>query len=89
MKIPARPYGSSLESAAPGPTPATRSPHARLGELSLCDPHLKAFYNTLLARNKARLQVLIAVARNMIHAIYGMFQSKMPYDGGKLFPALN
>jgi len=55
---------------------------------SRCDPHLKAFYDTLLARNKARLQVLVAVARKMIHAIYGMFQSKTPYDGSKLFPAL-
>lgn len=56
---------------------------------SRCDPHLKAFYNTLLACNKARLQVLVAVARKMIHAIYGMFQSKTPYNGSKLFPTLS
>ena len=52
------------------------------------DPHLKAFYQTLLARHKAKLQALIAVARKMLHAIYGIFRSHTPYDGRKLFPHL-
>jgi transposase len=53
-----------------------------------CDPHLKAFYETLLARHKSKLQALIAVARKLLHAIYGIFKSRTPYDGSKLFPQL-
>jgi transposase len=55
---------------------------------SRCDPHMKAFYESLLTRHKARLQALVAVARKLIHAIYGILRSKAPYDGRKLFPAL-
>ena len=51
------------------------------------DPHLKAFYEALLARHKSKLQALIAVARKLLHAIYGIFRSRTPYDGNKLFPA--
>ena len=53
------------------------------------DPHLKAFYDTLLARHKARMQALIAVARKLLHAIYGIFKTLTPYDGAKLFPNLS
>lgn len=52
------------------------------------DPHLKAFYLSLLERRKARMQALIAVARKMLHAVYGMFRSNSSYDGARLFPAL-
>ena len=52
------------------------------------DPHVKAFYQLLQSRHKAKLQALIAVARKLLHAIYGIFRSQTPYDGGKLFPAL-
>jgi transposase len=52
------------------------------------DPHLSAFYQTLLARHKAKLQALVAVARKMLHAIYGIFKTLTPYDGAKLFPNL-
>jgi hypothetical protein len=47
-----------------------------------------SFSHFLLARHKARLQGLVAVARKLIHAIYGVLRSKTPYDGRKLFPAL-
>ena len=30
----------------------------------------------------------LALARKMLHAIYGIFRSQTPYDGRKLFPAL-
>jgi transposase len=56
---------------------------------SRCDPHAKAFFDSLLARNKARLQALIAVARKLLHAIYGIFRSGLKYEGTKLFPQLN
>jgi hypothetical protein len=49
---------------------------------SRCDPHAKAFFESLLARKKARLQALIAVARKLLHAIYGI--SEWPeVRGGK------
>lgn len=52
------------------------------------DPYLKAFYAALLARHKAKLQALTAVARKMLHAIYGMFKTGTSYHGAKLFPEL-
>lgn len=52
------------------------------------DPHLKAFYEALQARHKTKLQALMAVARKILHAIYGIFKSGTPYDGQKLFPQL-
>ncbi|HEX9111565.1 MAG TPA: IS110 family transposase [Terriglobales bacterium] len=52
------------------------------------DPHLRAFYQTLVARHKAKLQALMAVARKMLHAIFGMFRGRSGYDGSRLFPAL-
>jgi transposase len=55
---------------------------------SRCDPHAKAFFESLLARKKARLQALIAVARKLLHAIYGIFRSGLNYDGTKLFPRI-
>lgn len=52
------------------------------------DPHLRAFYQLLQSRHKAKMQALIAVARKLLHAIYGIFRSGLPYDGSKLFPLL-
>jgi transposase len=52
---------------------------------SRCDPHAKAFFESLLARKKDRLQALIAVARKLLHAIYGIFRSGLKYEGAKLF----
>ena len=49
---------------------------------------MKAFYEALLARHKRKLQALIAVARKLLHAIYGIFRPRTPYDGRKLFPQL-
>ncbi len=52
------------------------------------DPHLRAFYHALIARHKAKLQALMAVARKMLHAIFGMFRGRTDYDGSRLFPEL-
>jgi transposase len=52
------------------------------------DPHLRAFYNALISRHKAKMQALIAVARKMLHAIYGIFKTDTPYKGQKLFPEI-
>jgi transposase len=48
------------------------------------DPHLRAFYQHLLARGKARLQAVVAVMRKLLHALFAMFRSNQPYDGSKL-----
>lgn len=52
------------------------------------DPHMKAFYELLQARHKTKLQALMAVARKLLHAIFGIFKTQTPYDGRKLFPTL-
>jgi transposase len=52
------------------------------------DPHMKAFYHLLLSRHKSKLQALVAVARKLLHAIFGIFKHQTPYDGAKLFPNL-
>jgi hypothetical protein len=41
--------------------------------------------SSLQRRYKAKFQMLIAVVRKLLHAIYG---NLAPYDGLKLFPAL-
>jgi len=48
------------------------------------EPHLRGFYQRLLTRGKKR-QALVAVARKLLHAIYGMFRSGQPYDGPRVF----
>ena len=53
-----------------------------------CDPHFKAFYHELKNRRKAPLQALMAVARKLLHAIFGIFKTGTPYNGAKLFPHL-
>lgn len=55
---------------------------------SRCDPHAKAFFESLLARNKALLQAHIAVARKLLHAIYGILRSGGMYEGAKSFPSI-
>ncbi|HKM83706.1 MAG TPA: IS110 family transposase [Candidatus Acidoferrum sp.] len=49
------------------------------------EPHLRAFYEHLLASGKKKRQALVAVARKLLHAIYGMFRSDQPYDGARVF----
>jgi len=53
-----------------------------------CDPHMKAFYELLQTRRKTKLQAIIAVARKLLHAIFGIFKTGTPWDGAKLFPQL-
>lgn len=49
------------------------------------EPHLRGFYEHLLARSKTNRQALVAVARNLLHAIYGMFRSQSPYDSARVY----
>ena len=49
------------------------------------DPNVKAFYNALLARGKAKMQAITAVMRKLLHAIWGMLQHRQEWDGSKFF----
>jgi transposase len=49
------------------------------------DPHLRAYYQALLTRGVKRKPAVVAVARKLLHAIYGMFKSGSLYDGAKIF----
>ena len=50
------------------------------------EPHLRAFYQRLLARGKAPLQAIVGVMRKLLHAFFAMFRSDHSYDGSKLCP---
>lgn len=52
------------------------------------DPHMRAFYELLQTRHKTKLQALMAVARKLLHAIFGIFKTGTDYSGAKLFPHL-
>lgn len=52
------------------------------------DPYLGGFYLALLERHKKKPQALVAVARKILQAIYGMFRHDCGYEGSRLFPRL-
>ena len=45
------------------------------------EPHVKAFYDQLLARGKKPKQALAAVMRKLLHSIHGMLRSGTDFDG--------
>jgi transposase len=49
------------------------------------DPHLRAFYQHLLAKGKCKMQALVAAMRKLLHPLHAMFKTQQPYDGSKLF----
>jgi transposase len=49
------------------------------------EPHLRGFYQHLLAQGKCKKQALVAVMRKLLHAIYAMLKYRQPYDGAKLY----
>ncbi len=44
-------------------------------------PHVRAFFDKLVARQKTPLQAYVAVMRKLLHAIYGMFHSGTDFRG--------
>jgi len=48
-------------------------------------PHLRAFYEHLLARGKTKMQALVATMRKLLHAIFGMFKHDQLFDGEKVY----
>lgn len=49
------------------------------------EPHLRGFYQRLVSRGKRKKQALLAVARKLLHAIYGMFRTNSRYQGERVF----
>jgi len=49
------------------------------------ESHLGAFYQHLLERGKSKRQALVAVMRKLLHAIFGMFKHRQPYNGAKVY----
>jgi len=47
------------------------------------EPHVRAFYDQLLAAGKKPLQAVVAVMRKLLHAIWGMLHSNTDFDGSK------
>ena len=48
------------------------------------EPHLRAFFQRLVAHGKAPLQAVVAVMRKLLHAFFAMFRTDQSYDGSKL-----
>jgi len=49
------------------------------------DPHVRAYFEHLLARGKEPLQALCAVMRKLLHAIHGMLKHKQPFDNTRFY----
>lgn len=47
------------------------------------EPHVRAFYEQLIAAGKKPIQALVAVMRKLLHAIYGMLKTNTDFDGSK------
>ncbi len=47
------------------------------------EPHVRAFYEQLLAAGKKPLQALVAIMRKLLHAIWGMLKTNTDFDGSK------
>lgn len=49
------------------------------------EPQVKAFYEKLIAKQKARMQAIVAVMRKLLHAIHGMLRTNTDFDGHKFY----
>jgi transposase len=86
-----RPYESG--SSVHPPRRISKQGNARLRTAlflpALCavqhDPNIKAFYESLLVRGKAKMQAITAVMRKLLHAIWGMLHHRQEWDGSKFF----
>jgi transposase len=53
------------------------------------DPHVRDYYEHLLARGKLKMQALVATMRKLLHAIFGMFKHNQEFDGAKVYALAN
>ena len=49
------------------------------------DPHVKGFFEHLIANGKTPLQGVCAVMRKLLHAIHGMFTHNQPFDNSRFY----
>ncbi|MEP4171944.1 MAG: transposase, partial [Luteolibacter sp.] len=79
-----------------GTSGKTRTPITKIGSVQLrrglfmpamtarvFNPLLKTFADRLIANGKKPKQVIIAVMRKLLHQIYGILKSGMPYNPEK------
>lgn len=52
------------------------------------DPHARAFRDRLVGRGKKKMQALAAVMRKLLTAAWALVRNPAPYDGNKLFAAM-
>jgi transposase len=53
------------------------------------EPNAARFAARLRARGKTPLQIHVAVMRKLLHGIHAMFREDVPFDGSRLFPAVD
>lgn len=44
------------------------------------EPNIKAFYERLISKGKAKKVAICAVMRKLVHIIYGVLKSRKPFD---------
>lgn len=49
------------------------------------NPQFRAYYRYLLAHGKLKMVALVAAMRKLLHGIYGVFQTREPFNAHKLF----
>jgi transposase len=49
------------------------------------EPQIKAYYEKMIGRQKARMQAIVAVMRKLLHAIHGMLRTETDFDGKKFY----
>jgi len=49
------------------------------------DPHVKGFFEHLIANGKTPMQGVCAVMRKLLHAIHGMFAHNQPFDNSRFY----
>lgn len=50
------------------------------------DPHIRAFYESMLARGKRKKVAIVAIMRKLLVAIHAIFKSGQPFDGSLFNP---
>jgi transposase len=82
-----RPWQSGTSVHKPAPISRTGNQHLRRALFMPAlvaarhEPHVRAFYQQLVARGKTRLQAIVAVMRKLLHAIYRMWKHDADFDG--------
>jgi transposase len=49
------------------------------------DPHVKAYFQHLVANGKKPLQAVCAIMRKLLHAIHGMLKHNKPFDNTRFY----